>query len=52
MDSVYEALTGIGKSPFKTGGHTEILVSDVLDETTGVVDDTFVGRKGAVIGSY
>jgi WD40 repeat protein len=49
LDSVYEALTGVGKSPFR-GGDTEILVSDVLDETTEVVDDTFGGRRGALMG--
>jgi len=54
LDSVFEALTGVGRSPFKAGvdGDTEILVSDVLDETTQVVDDTFVGRRGQFVGSY
>jgi hypothetical protein len=48
LDSVYRVLTG--RSPFKvnTGGDTEILVSDVLDETTEM-DDTFAGRNGRVI---
>jgi len=54
LDSVFEALTGVGRSPFKAGvdGDTEILVSDVLDETTQVVDDTFVGRRGQFVGTY
>ena len=44
LDSVYRVLTG--RSPFKVSieGDTEILVSDVLDETTRGVDDTFAGR--------
>ena len=44
LDSVYRVLTG--RSPFKVsiGGDTEILVSDVVDETTRGVDDTFAGR--------
>jgi WD40 repeat protein len=48
LDSVYRVLTG--RSPFKvsSGGNTEILVSDVLDETTEM-DDTFAGRNGRVI---
>ena len=51
LDSVYRVLTG--RSPFKVsiGGDTEILVSDVLDETTRDVDDTFAGRNGRVIAS-
>jgi len=54
LDSVFEALTGVGRSPFKASGEgdTEILVSDVLDETTQVVDDTFVGRRGQFVGTY
>ena len=50
LDSVYRVLTG--RSPFKvsTGGDTEILVSDVLDETTEM-NDTFAGRNGRVIAS-
>ena len=51
LDSVYQALTG--RSPFKAsiGGDTEILVSDVLDETMEVMDDTFVGRNGRAVTS-
>jgi hypothetical protein len=51
LDSVYRVLTG--RSPFKvsTSGDTDILVSDVLDETTRDVDDTFAGRNGRVIVS-
>lgn len=42
-DSLYEALTG--RSPSKSKfGDTEVLVSGVLDETTEVMDDTFMGR--------
>jgi WD40 repeat protein len=42
-DSLFEILTG--RSPTKSKiDSTEVLVSDVLDETTEVMDDTFVGR--------
>ena len=41
LDSVYQALTG--KSPFRAG-NTELLVSDVVDDT-GEVEDTFHGRR-------
>jgi hypothetical protein len=42
-DSLFEILTG--RSPTKTKfDSTEVLVSDVLDEDTEAMDDTFVGR--------
>lgn len=54
LDSVYRVLTG--RSPFKvsTGDNTEFLVSDVVDETTRDIDDTFAGRNGKMIvnGEY
>jgi len=42
-DSLFEILTG--RSPTKTMDSTEVLVSDVMDETTEVMDDTFMGRR-------
>jgi hypothetical protein len=43
IDSLYEALTG--RSPTKMMDHTELLVSDVPNDTTEILDDTFVNRK-------
>lgn len=43
VDSLYEALTG--RSPTKMMDPTELLVSDVPDDTTEILDDTFVNRK-------
>jgi hypothetical protein len=43
-DSLFEILTG-RKSPAKRMvDSTEVLVSDVMDEATEVMDDTFMGR--------
>lgn len=42
-DSLYEILTG--RSPAKMLDNTEILVSEVQDDTTEVMDDTFMGRR-------
>jgi WD40 repeat protein len=42
LDSVYQVLTG--RSPFK-GGDTEFLVSDVVDETSEIMEDTFHARR-------
>ncbi|KAF2431621.1 tricorn protease N-terminal domain-containing protein [Tothia fuscella] len=43
-DSLFDILTG--KTPIKELDRTELLVSDVLEEDTEVLDDTFVGRGG------
>jgi hypothetical protein len=43
FDSVYEALTG--RSSTKYTDHTERLVSEVDEDQTEFLDDTFVGRK-------
>jgi WD40 repeat protein len=51
VDSVYEAL--IGPSPQKTGfkstDDTELLMSEMTEDFTGVVDDTFVNRKQMMV---
>jgi hypothetical protein len=42
-DSLFDILTG--KTPIKELDRTELLVSDVLEEETEVLDDTFMGRR-------
>jgi WD40 repeat protein len=43
-DSLFDILTG--KTPVRELDRTEMLVSDVLEEETEVMDDTFMGRRG------
>jgi hypothetical protein len=45
-DSLFDILSGRKPSAFKSVDTTEALVSDVMDETTEFMDDTFMGRRG------
>jgi WD40 repeat protein len=51
MDSVYEALVGPSpqKGNYRTSDDTELLVSEIEEDLTEVVDDTFMNRKQMMI---
>jgi WD40 repeat protein len=45
LDSVYEALVGRSAKRERIMDSTEMLVSDITEDFSDVLDDTFVGRK-------
>jgi hypothetical protein len=45
-DSLFDILSGTKLTAYTSVDTTEALLFDVMDETTEVMDDTFIGRKG------
>lgn len=48
-DSLFDILSGRKPSAHASMDTTEALVSDVMEETTEFLDDTFIGRRGTSI---
>lgn len=45
-DSLYDILSGKKPTPYMSVDDTEALVSEMYEETTETMEDTFVGRSG------
>lgn len=44
-DSLYDVLSGKKPTPYMSVDDTEALVSEMDEETTEIMDDTFMGRR-------
>lgn len=45
-DSLYDILSGRKPTAYMSVDMTEALVSDMNEESTEIIDDTFMGRRG------
>lgn len=50
-DSLYDILSGKKPTPYMSVDDTEALISEIDGETTDILDDTFMGKRGVSVNS-